>query len=133
MTPATFRALREQLGYTREQLAGVLNVSVRTIKRWEQPNGKEPPAGVVDEVLRLKDKQDFVVSQSLEVFAQAKEQAGTEPKCVNISYFQDQAQFDVFGRDEGLFNVANANSRAAALALEVLEGCEVEFNYPNEE
>lgn len=134
MTPATFRATREQLGYTREQLAGVLNVSVRNIKRWEQAGGAEPPAGVIDELLQLKDRQDFLVRESVQKVKSLINETEHLPKSVEVSYFKDQPQFDLFGRDEGFFNVANANSRAVALAVEQLRpSVEVVFNYPTEE
>lgn len=134
MTPATFRAIREQLGYTREQLAGVLNVSVRNLKRWEQAGGVEPPAGVVDELLQLKDRQDFLVRESVLKVKSLIDYSEHQPKSVEVSYFKDQPQFDLFGRDEGHFNVANANSRAVALAVEQLRPrVEVVFNYPTEE
>lgn len=136
MTPATFRAIREQLGYTREQLAGVLNVSVRNLKRWEQAGGIEPPAGVIDELLKLKERQDFLVQESVQRVRQVQDTMEQPPKRVEVSYFKDQPQFDLFGRDEGFFNVANANSRAVALAVERETkglGVEVVFNYPTEE
>jgi DNA-binding transcriptional regulator YiaG len=34
---ATFRALRDEVGYTQDDLARAMNVSVGVVKRWEEP------------------------------------------------------------------------------------------------
>lgn len=44
MTTTQFKTLRKRLGITQNALAHTLHRAEITIKTWETPNGKEPPA-----------------------------------------------------------------------------------------
>lgn len=60
MTSATFRALREYLGLPGSWLAAYLEVSERTIRKWDQGESPIPP-GVAEELEHLAQvTTDFV-------------------------------------------------------------------------
>jgi DNA-binding transcriptional regulator YiaG len=49
MTPAEFRAGRQQLGLTLKELGGILNTDPRTVRRWE--NHERPLNPIADRVM----------------------------------------------------------------------------------
>jgi transcriptional regulator with XRE-family HTH domain len=126
---ANFRALRERVGMSQQDVADALGVSCRTVKRWEhEADRREPPADAVG----LLTKQLDVQRQMVGTCERVTEEAGRMPSLVPITYYRDQSMYDEFGRDSGPFGVANANARAVAQELEAL-GCAVEFRYPCED
>lgn len=128
MTEADLRAMREACGITRQELAGMLEVSSSTVKKWER--GEKPvPQDAVDLVLSLFDRHEDVVQAAVDAFLDAHEDTGVET--ATITYFRGQDQYDAHGRDPGSYHMANANARAAAERIVGL-GFEVEFRYPDE-
>lgn len=124
---ANFRVLRETMGFTREDVADALGVSVRSVKRWENPREENLPPE--DAWVLLEDaqkKRREIVSQALEVVDYAKARGGV----VEMTYYRSQEQFDKVG-DGGCYRVANANARAVAKGLED-EGIVVEWSYPDD-
>ena len=132
MSKANFKALRERVGMSQQDVADALGVSCRTVKRWERADRREPPA----DAMRLLEGQLGVQREMVEymvgVCERVTEEQGCMPSLVPVSYYRDQSMYDEFGRDSGPFGVANANARAVAQELEAL-GYEVEFRYPCED
>lgn len=124
---ADFRAAREAVGASRAFIADELGVAERSVKRWEDPRYADPPEDAWELINALKNAQRAIVSRSV---AAAKSTPGCTS--VNINYYRSQEQFDTWGRDRGNYNIANANARAVAVALESL-GFEVAFSYPGDE
>ena len=123
---AEFRAMRETLGLTRQDVADYAGVSLRSVKRWEDPAEENPPSEDAWELLYDTDDKRFeTVRQAL----YAVRQSGA--KAVQLTYYRTQEQYDALGRDEGPYGVANANARAIAERLRD-EGVEVEWAYPDE-
>lgn len=123
---AEFRAMREMLGLTRQDVADYAGVSLRSVKRWEDPAEENPPSEDAWELLYDTDDKRFeTVRQAL----YAVRQSGA--KAVQLTYYRTQEQYDALGRDEGPYGVANANARAIAERLRD-EGVEVEWAYPDE-
>lgn len=123
---AEFRAMRETLGLTRQDVADYAGVSLRSVKRWEDPAEENPPSEDAWELLYDTDDKRFeAVRQAL----YAVRQSGA--KAVQLTYYRTQEQYDALGRDEGPYGVANANARAIAERLRD-EGVEVEWTYPDE-
>lgn len=118
-TKADFRATRERIGYTQQWVAHALNVDVRTVKRWENPNYFEPPADawewLEEEVERFEQMLDY-----------ALEQADGIPHVV-ITYYRTQEQFEQYGRDKGFYGFANALAREVAQCVDA----EIEYRYPD--
>lgn len=123
---AEFRAMRETLGLTRQDVADHVGVSLRSVKRWEDPAEENPPSEDAWELLYDTDDKRFeTVLQAL----YAVRQSGA--KAVQLTYYRTQEQYDALGRDPGPYGVANANARAIAERLRD-EGVEVEWAYPDE-
>lgn len=123
---ADFRAAREAIGASRAFIADELGVAERSVKRWEDPRYADPPKDAWELVDALKNAQRAIVSRSV---AAAKGAPGCTS--VKINYYRSQEQFDAYGRDKGNYNIANANARAVAVALEAL-GFDVAFSYPDD-
>jgi transcriptional regulator with XRE-family HTH domain len=133
LSKAQFKALRERVGMSQQDVADALGVSCRTVKRWEhEADRREPPADAVELLTKQLDVQRQMVEYMVGTCEHVAEEAGRMPSLVPITYYRDQAMYDKFGRDTGPFGVANANARAVAQALEAL-GYEVEFRYPCED
>ncbi len=131
LTHATFRAIREQLGYSQDQLAIELDVSLRTIKRWESPAGTEIPAGVEQDLLKLKELQQSAVDTIVDQVKQVEQNIGSDAKTIQMTYYRNQLEYNALGRDKGSYTVANANSRLAGHELERL-GYNVVYLYIDE-
>ncbi len=129
-TKATFRALREEVGLSIPDLAHILGVHVQSIKRWENPDYTQvPPQMAWDALGEIMQKRDWIIESTLtDEFIKA-----CKNHKVTLTYFRDQVEYDKYGRDEGNFKLANANSVAIARELK-LAGCtDIEFCYPQEE
>lgn len=128
-TKADLKALRERVGLSQQNLADMLRVNVRSVKRWEHETYPwEAPEEAWEILERAKAVQDEAVRAALDIVDEQREDLGKENH-VTITYFRDQAMYDRFGREDGPFGQVNANSRAVATALEA-RGCEVVFRYP---
>ena len=132
MSKAGFKALRERVGMSQQNVADALNVNVRSVKRWEH---EFYPYNAPDEAWELLehrlDIQNQMVEYAVDVVENAIEKAGYRPSLVPITYYRDQSMYDKDGRDEGAYGIANANARATADVLERM-GYDVEFRYPCE-
>lgn len=131
MSKATLRALREQCGHSQQSLADALGVNVRSVKRWEhEADASVPPKDAWVALTATLSMQRQMAAYAVEVATKQAAMLGC-PNVVQLTYYRDQAMYDLYGRDEGYFGVANANSRAAAEALRS-KGYEVEFSYPTD-
>lgn len=133
MSKAGFKALRERVGMSQQNVADALNVNVRSVKRWEH---EAYPYNAPDEAWELLEHrlnvQHQMVEYAVDVVENATEKAGYRPSLIPITYYRDQNMYDKDGRDEGAHGIANANARATADVLERM-GYEVEFRYPCED
>lgn len=125
-TKAEMKALRETVGLSQADLAGMVDVNVRTVKRWEHPDWGEPPEDVMDVLHSMRERQIAVLEEALRRVAE-----GPETNTVQLTYYRSQGQYDELGRDIGPVGCANANARLIADALEA-SGIEVEWSYPDD-
>ena len=126
---ATFRAMRERLGLTQQDVANAVGVRVLAVKRWERPGFPEPPEDAWEHLEVLDSLMEDMVEFSVGKAHELTEAVGSAP--VVLTYFRDQAQFDACGRDDGPYGFANAISREVGAVL-TGEGFEVEFAYPDD-
>lgn len=129
MTKAEFKALRERVGMSQQNVADALNVNVRSVKRWEH---EAYPYDAPDKAWKLLEHRLDVQRRMVEYAVDVVEKAGFVPSLIPITYYRDQQMYDRGGRDKGLYGIANANARATADVLERM-GFEIEFRYPCED
>ena len=130
---ADFKALRERVGLSQQDVASALDVNIKTVKNWENPKQERYliPVDAWDYLEDAAELQRQQVSYACAVVAQQVESFGMEPVTVPITDYRDQKMYDEFGRDPGPFGQANANARAIGYELE-RRGIDVEYRYPCE-
>lgn len=129
---ADFRALRESLGLTRNNMARLLSVRPISVYRWENP--REPnqaPADAWNLLDKYKDAQDTTVKQIVQrAYHQALETGDKPAQPVKLTYYRGQAEYEQ-EHDSGYYMVANATTRACATALEAA-GIKIRYQYPGD-
>lgn len=134
---ADLKAVREAIGINQIDLANMLDVTVRTIKRWEQIGWEEPPAKVWDLLQELVYDHERSVEELVENIeaaarrhARERRAAGRDPWIVEVPYFKNQDHYEQFPhRRRSQHAWGNAISRRAADILR-LKGYRVYFYYP---
>lgn len=127
---AEFRALRETVGMSQQLLADMLDVEVRSVKRWEHPNGSEPPNDAWDVLAEARERQVWVVDAAVDKAHEIESDAGRSPNAVQITYWPNAAAYENAHPDEDYsWMMANANARLIALELTRLK-FDVRFKYP---
>ena len=126
---ADFRARREMVGLTQQDIADALGVDVRSVKRWEREGCNEPPDAAWNLIEFYEAEQDRAVGEIAEAFPDGS-RAG-------ITVFRTQDEFEAVkalhgGEGVETFGVANATAMEAARTLDAL-GVEVVFRYPSVE
>lgn len=130
-TKATFKALRETVGLSQDNVAHDLGVSVTSVKRWERPGYQCPPADAWEYMLDAYQAHCDAVNGALEQVDEIADLAGCDPELVPITYWRTQDQYDRLGRDPGYVGVVNARARAVGEEL-LKQGIEVEWRFPEE-
>ena len=132
-TKADFRAAREGIGLTQQNIADMAGVNVMTVKRWEKPGGADVPEDVeelLDEQLELFD---IMVDGMVAQFREIVEQVGSVPDTLNLTYFRNQADYDLHGRDPGVYSFVNAATREAACRIEgMFPDVTIAYIYPED-
>lgn len=128
-TKADFRARREMVGLTQQDIADALGVDVRSVKRWEREGFNDPPDAAWNLIEFHEAEQTRVVGEIAEAFPDGSR--------ASITVFRTQDDFETVKElhgDEGVetFGVANATAMEAARTLDAL-GVEVAFRYPSVE
>lgn len=136
---AGFRAAREMCGLSQQDVADDLQVSLKSVKRWERED--LPQYAVPEYALRYMDEQLGVfrrgVEASIAMFEAAAEEAestlgNAELDAVQLVYYRNQEQMRSDGNDTRRVGQVNAVSRAAAAILFDM-GVDVTFCYPEDE
>ncbi len=131
---AAFKATRERVGMTQQDVADALGVRVRSVKRWEHESmpSYHAPAKAYELLESALEGQRKTVSQYVSAVNEQTRGLRAEADPVPITYYRDQAMYDLLGHDEGCYGMANADARATAQELERM-GYTVEFHYPTED
>lgn len=116
-----FKALREQVGMSQTDLALALEVSERSVKRWESIKYKEYNApqdawDILDELLQLQREE---VATALGQVEEAAQSVGDYPESVKLVYWTSQDEYDKLHciDDGGDWRQANATARVVSYAL----------------
>lgn len=126
-TKADFRALREYLGMTQQDVADEAGVSVRTVKRWESPDGQDAPDDVLSYLMACRTAMDADVALYLDVVHKEADKGAT----VMVPYYRTQEDLDSVQIKQGAdlpVGYVNALSRRIAERLSG-EGYDVSFEY----
>lgn len=127
---ADFKAQRERLGLTQQDISDALGINIKTVKNWENP--RQARYRISDAAWEYLDCAADIQAQQVayarSVIEKYAEVFAESPIVVPITYFRDQAAYDECGRDAGPYGQANATSRAIACELERM-GIQVEFRY----
>lgn len=126
---ATFRAMRERLGLTQQDVADIAGVRVLAVKRWEKPGEAEPPEDVWAALEEMRGRMLHMAGFSVDKAVELRDETGAGS--VALTYYRSQDQHDAVGREPGPYGYTNAVARLTADYLEA-EGFEVEFRYPDE-
>lgn len=126
---ADFRAMREGVGLTQQDVADAMSVRVVTVKRWERPGFPEPPEDAVMWLGDMADRHETMVRDTVLQMLAVSGRTGV--KTVAVTYYRSQDQYDAHGRDEGPCGFANAVARDVAAEL-TAKGMDVAFRYPDD-
>lgn len=128
-TKADFRAVRESVGMTQQDVANEANVTLMTVKRWERPDGPEIPAEIVGFMAACRRTQDEDARRYVEMVRKGCSQGSR----VSVPYYRTQEDLDAHQLADGQgtgnpVGYINTMSRKIALTLESL-GYDVVFEY----
>lgn len=122
---ADFKARREDLGLSQQDVACAAKVSVATVKKWERPGCAGPPNDAwewLEDRERIRsEKVDGIVIDTV---------LHGDGGCSQLVYSRTQEQHEAMG-GRGPYGAANADARLVARTLRSL-GFEVCFAYPDE-
>lgn len=128
---AEFRAMREQVGMSQQDVADALGVRVLSVKRWENPEYPfeipDDAWDVLDAAYGMQQQQvEYAVDSAIAAVEATRKQSDMD---VLLRYWRTQSDYDAAHPDEpGPYGQANAVARAAAERLRTL-GFEVSFTY----
>lgn len=128
---AEFRALREQVGLSQQNVADMLGIKVLSVKRWEKPDYPfEIPQDAWDALDTAYVLQRTVVEAAVDQVIAAGESVGRSAEIpVRITYWRTQGDYDErHPHDPGSYTQANATARAVAEKLRGL-GLRVAFAF----
>lgn len=131
-TRTNFKAMRKMLGFSKKDLALELNVSKSDIKQYEDTKTQAPiPHEVFSQLEEVFGKMISQMAESLERIEDIEAQTSNAPKCIDLTLFSSQEEYDAHGRDKGAASAANMRSLLLGATL-LIEGYEVNFACPQD-
>lgn len=124
---ADFRARREMVGLTQQDIADALGVDVRSVKRWEREGFNDPPGRAWDVIEEFEERFGEAVTVSTDMALANAQAFGTDQ--VTLTIYRSKEDYDALGRDEGRYGFVNAVTFEVAKLLDI-EGMKVAFRYP---
>lgn len=122
---ADFKAQRDALGLSLHDVAELMGVQERSVRRWEAEGGNRIPDAAWELLDGLAERFDLAVQSAVE----AALDSGA--KNAELTYYRTQREYEEHGRDEGHYGLANAIAREVAFELQV-EGLQVSMRFPEE-
>lgn len=123
MKPAAFKAIREMVGASQQDVADALHVESRSVRRWEAGQNAIPMDAANLLILWLHEFRAGV---------DAALDAAEGIERVQLTYYRNQEQYDRLGRDKGSVGRVNAIARETALILMDTEDVEIDWSYPDD-
>lgn len=131
-TKAQFRAMRERVGMTRETMAELIGVSVRSVRYWETIDSKRfPPQDAWDVLDDALEHQRAIITFTLNKVTEIIKEMGETPEAIRLPYWLSRKQYEEGSEDSkyglnGDWHMANANAQTIAIILET-QGIDVEW------
>ena len=130
---ADFRAQREMLGFSQDEVAQALHVQTVTVKKWESEKSPNPvPVDAWEWIDSMEAIHYIAVENAVNQVKDVEQEVGDAPRVITLTYFRSQDDYNRYGRDKGSFVVVNTRTRAVAAELRRLK-YEVHFEYPDSE
>ena len=130
-TKRNFRAQRETIGMSKQLLADIMDVDIRSVRRWERVDleGYPPPDAAWLIIEGYRDQQRKIVDFALAKVHESEMGQGETPEVVTLRYFTTDAEYKVAHPEDSeiSLDMANANTRILAYRLSELNYT-VEFN-----
>lgn len=129
---AEFRALRELLGLTQNNIGDALGRTRMTVKYWENPDcTTNPPDFAWEYMKKRKESQVELIAKFIDEAEKTATTNDEGKKTARLLFYRDQAHYDVNHPEEEkeIYDSANAAACTAAVML-ILKGYEIEWDYP---
>lgn len=127
-TKAAFRALREECGFTQNDLADEFDVDVRSVKRWENPKvpGYEPPDDVWQFVLAARGAMH---QDAREIAEQVMASLSKGDHDLQLRYYRTQDDLDAVQAGSGADEPVGYVNARMRLVGQLLDKAEVPYTY----
>lgn len=122
---AACRAMRERVGLSLDGLASAAGVTVRSVTRWESPEGRGScPDDVLELLESMLDDQARAIDLAVDRLGD-----GSGATRATLHYYANQRHYEIDRpKEAGYYGTANATARAVAQELE-RRGCGIEWRY----
>lgn len=128
-TKANFRAMREACGMSQADVACEADVSVLSVKKWENPSSdiKQPPQDVWDWLVMAYDGMVMDAREAVEQIMAAR-----TGQTVALPYFRTQDELDAVQLAQGIDEPVGYHNARMRMIAQMLSEREVpyEFVYP---
>ncbi len=107
----------------------MLDNTVDTVKKWENPRYRPPPEDACELLSDMLERHEDAVDAALDIIEQRTKELDSKPKEVTLLYYRFATHYDMYGRDEVDYSVVNARAGEVGLLLQG-EGYAVRYVYP---
>lgn len=122
-TKAAFRAIREECGFSQQDIADEADVSIRSVKFWEDTReDRQPPDNVWQFLLAARGALYQDAREIAEQITKSLKQTGATD--LQLRYYRTQEQLDAYQLGTGVdepYGYANARMREVARLLDKAE------------
>lgn len=125
-THADFRMLREGIGLSQADVADALDVTQRSVQRWEKPGEYGAPDFAWAWLYEMRD----LFASMVEAGAASLDGA-PDGATLQVAYYRSQREYDEHGRDQGYYGMVNAATREVVIEAQA-RGMQVTAMFPEE-
>ena len=125
-THADFRMLREGIGLSQADVADALDVTQRSVQRWEKPGEYGAPDFAWAWLYEMQDLFASMVEAGT-----ASLDGAPDGAALQVAYYRSQREHDEHGRDDGYYGMVNAATREV-VRIARDRGIEVTAMFPEE-
>ncbi|MDH7871776.1 helix-turn-helix domain-containing protein [Bifidobacterium catenulatum subsp. kashiwanohense] len=82
--------MRERVGLSQKALANMLDNTVDTVKKWENPRYRPPPEDACELLSDMLERHEDAVDAALDIIEQRTKELDSKPKEVTLLYYRLQ-------------------------------------------